>query len=670
MTMNSKIYRQGDSRWSKLPYPTKAYSFGGNGCGCCAVTHCVIELDKYKNYTPADVRKYMVQFATKGHGTLWNGITKGLEHYGYKVHWKQSDSMSDIYKVLEKSLKRGVILFGSTKGPDGTVWTSSGHYIAFVDYRIKDGKHQFYLKDSGARHHDKWFTYEKSMRGDVRNVWICTGLKDEEPKPAPTPTPEPKKEETKPTVTTEKVIDVSYVQKNIDWDKVKKDGVKGVIVRCGYRGYGSGKLMEDSQYLNHIKGAYKAGLKVGVYFFTEAISKAEGKEEAAYAIKQVKKSGVKLSYPIAVDTEQINASNPTPRANTSKLSKAKRTEAIKGFCEEVKAEGYEPMIYASTDWLNNQLDMSKLPYKVWVAQYNDKVTYKGSYVMWQYSSKGKVSGISGVVDMNKCYLKTTPVTPVKYEIPTAAEIKTASNAGIRKRMARQADKIAADDRYHYVRWSDDKKTHECPICHDHKPGKYFGWNCIGFSFHTWHHAGLKSNCSCGVITDGQSEKILNAKTDADAVKIAQDRIGLNAVSVIRNKDGIPTTKLQKGDIGLLFKGTDYYHTIFLKGGDKYADCTHGRTDQIKTNNTLSAEQKKNLKVVIRYTGGYNYLQKDDEGVAVEKVQKWLNGHGFNCGTVDGKFGDKTDAALRAMQKHYNLTVDGKCGQKTLAIMSL
>ena len=398
--MNSKIYRQADSRWGSLPYPTKRYSFAGNGCGCCAVLHCIIEQDKYKNYTPKDIRPYMVQYATKGNGTLWSGITKGLEHYGYNVHWRQSDSMSDIFKVLKNSLKRGVILFGSDRGPDGTCWTTGGHYIGFVNYKIdSNGRHWFYLKDSGGREHDGWWCYEKSMRGDVRNVWICTSLKD-------APEKEEKKEEKK--TTTEKVIDVSFNQTNVNWDKVKADGVKGVIVRCGFRGYGSGKLQEDSQFMNHIKGASKVGLKVGVYFFTEAINAKEGKEEAIYTLELIKKAGIKLSYPIAIDTENINATNPVPRANSSKLSKANRTKAIMGFCEYIKSQGYEPMIYASTSWFNNQLDMSQLPYKVWCAQYYKECQYKGKYIMWQYSSTGKVSGISGNVDMNHYYGELTP----------------------------------------------------------------------------------------------------------------------------------------------------------------------------------------------------------------------------------------------------------------------
>lgn len=182
--MNSTIFRQSDSRWGSLPYPAKPYTLSRSGCGCCAVTHCVIELTKCWNYTPADVRKYMVKFATKGNGTLWAGISKGLVYYGYKVHWRSADSMSDIFKVIEASpIKRGVILFGSTKGPDGTVWTNDGHFIAFADYKVEGGKHYFYLKDSGGRHRDFWWQYEKSMRGDVRQVWICTGTKEAQ-KPA------------------------------------------------------------------------------------------------------------------------------------------------------------------------------------------------------------------------------------------------------------------------------------------------------------------------------------------------------------------------------------------------------------------------------------------------------------------------------------------------------
>lgn len=174
--MNGKIFRQFDSKWGDLPYPTKNSPFSGNGCGACSVLHCIIERPKYKQYTPKDILKYMKQFAVPGHGTEWEGIYKALKHYGMKdVKWfGTSDPMKDIFTELNKGSRIGVILFGSTPGPDGTVWTEDGHYIAFTAYKVKDGKHYFCLKDSGPRRHDGWYCYEKSMAGDVRQVWTCT----------------------------------------------------------------------------------------------------------------------------------------------------------------------------------------------------------------------------------------------------------------------------------------------------------------------------------------------------------------------------------------------------------------------------------------------------------------------------------------------------------------
>ena len=176
MTMNnSKIYRQADSRWGKLPYPTKKYTFAHNGCGCCAVTHNAIEVPKYRNYTPADVRKYMVQFATKGHGTTWNGITKGLQHYGYTV--KMTDSMTTVFNAVKKTgaPKQGVFLFTSKLGGSAKVrWTGGGHYVAFLDAKYEDGDYWFYTKDSGGRHRDGWHSYKRHMKGAIRKVWVCT----------------------------------------------------------------------------------------------------------------------------------------------------------------------------------------------------------------------------------------------------------------------------------------------------------------------------------------------------------------------------------------------------------------------------------------------------------------------------------------------------------------
>ena len=207
----------------------------------------------------------------------------------------------------------------------------------------------------------------------------------------------------------ERVIDISEFQSTINFKKVKAAGVTGVIVRCGRRGAGDAKLKEDTRFMEHITGAHKAGLKVGIYMFTEAVNAKEGKEEAQYAISLMNKAGVPLSYPIGIDSEDVfwkeNGKTCKGRANSGVLSKAKRTEAIKAFCEEIKRQGYDSMIYASLVWFSNQLDMSKLPYNVWCAQYYSKCEYKGKYIMWQYTSEAKVKGISDNVDMNYWYGK-------------------------------------------------------------------------------------------------------------------------------------------------------------------------------------------------------------------------------------------------------------------------
>ena len=103
-------------------------------------------------------------FAYPNQGTSWDGIKLTLEHYGYDVvHIGINDPMSKAWKELNKGDRMGVILFLGGSGPNGTVWTTGGHYVAFTDYKVKDGKHYMYMKDSGGRDHDGWYSYENSM---------------------------------------------------------------------------------------------------------------------------------------------------------------------------------------------------------------------------------------------------------------------------------------------------------------------------------------------------------------------------------------------------------------------------------------------------------------------------------------------------------------------------
>ena len=190
-------------------------------------------------------------------------------------------------------------------------------------------------------------------------------------------------------------IDVSKWQGEIDWKSVAGAGVDFAIIRCGYRGSSSGTLVEDPYFKKNIEGATKNGIKVGVYFFTQAITAAEAVEEASMAIELVK--GYRLQLPIFVDTEKSGGRG-------DKLSRSARTNIVKAFCETVKNAGYKPGVYSGRSWYNDNLNADELSsYHIWVAQYGTECAYTGHYDIWQYTDKGTIPGISGKVDMNIAY---------------------------------------------------------------------------------------------------------------------------------------------------------------------------------------------------------------------------------------------------------------------------
>ncbi|MDY3015200.1 MAG: GH25 family lysozyme [Evtepia sp.] len=190
-------------------------------------------------------------------------------------------------------------------------------------------------------------------------------------------------------------IDVSRYQGNIDWKQVKQAGVDFAIIRLGYRGYGSGALVMDPYFEKNITEARQAGIKVGVYFFSQAITAEEGAEEARYALDALK--GRKLDYPIVFDWEPYDSSlNP----RTEGLSDEILTQCAVAFCETVKEAGYQPMVYSNLSYFYLHFDLSKLTeYPFWLAQYNEKPSFYYHFDIWQYGEL-PVPGIQGNVDMN------------------------------------------------------------------------------------------------------------------------------------------------------------------------------------------------------------------------------------------------------------------------------
>jgi hypothetical protein len=163
--------------------------------------------------------------------------------------------------------------------------------------------------------------------------------------------------------------------------------------------------------------------------------------------------------------------------------------------------------------------------------------------------------------------------------------------------------IAANDNWRYIYWNE-KYGHECAICHPHG-GENHGWQCIGFAIACWHHGGLPIPCNCGVIDNATGEKILKAKTDAEALRIAREHLKIKDIEVIRNnKKAIPKEKAKPGDIALLFDGTTYHHTYIIMSSTKIADSTKCKNpkDDIRADRNFGGRYVSGMKVLIRYTG--------------------------------------------------------------------
>jgi len=168
----SKDFKQYDSRWGLVGYPYSPYTVRGSGCGPTSIADIVCDSPKYKGITPKAVAVYMrgKGYAIPGQGSTWDGITQTLKHYGFKV--QRPDTVPEFYKLI-KAGKTGILLVNSRYAPDGTQWTSGGHYVACVGAKKKNGKMWFKTYDPGGRGHSGWYCYENSMKGCLNQLWTA-----------------------------------------------------------------------------------------------------------------------------------------------------------------------------------------------------------------------------------------------------------------------------------------------------------------------------------------------------------------------------------------------------------------------------------------------------------------------------------------------------------------
>lgn len=224
-------------------------------------------------------------------------------------------------------------------------------------------------------------------------------------------------------------IDVSKYQGTIDWKKVKESGVEFAMVRVGYRAKSTGEIFEDPTARYNMQEAQAAGIRLGAYFFSSAVTEEEARAEAAFTRDIVAR--YKITYPIAYNCEDFQS----PDSRQYGLDAAARTALACAFLDEIASAGYTPMFYASKGELEGNAqwntDVLAGKYKIWVAQYPEQPypqtaasSYSGAHAMWQYTSQGTVAGISRKTDVNVAYFGYVKEAEAKDETP--AETVTAN----------------------------------------------------------------------------------------------------------------------------------------------------------------------------------------------------------------------------------------------------
>ena len=192
------------------------------------------------------------------------------------------------------------------------------------------------------------------------------------------------------------IIDVSSHNGVIDWANVRGN-IEAAVIRLGYRGYSKGTISYDDRYKENRTACEQCGIPFSLYFFPCSITDEEAMEEADFIIREC--VGMNYVLPVFLDSEVAETKFGSGRADN--LSRSDRTRFLKIICDRLQAAGIPAGIYASKSWFTYQLDISMLPYSIWVAQWGDKLTFTGEYVLWQYTSEGTVPGISGRVDLSR-----------------------------------------------------------------------------------------------------------------------------------------------------------------------------------------------------------------------------------------------------------------------------
>lgn len=196
-------------------------------------------------------------------------------------------------------------------------------------------------------------------------------------------------------------VDVSSHQGKIDWQAAAADGIEFAFIRAGYRGYETGRLAEDSRFIENAEGAYAAGIEVGLYFYSQALTEQEAREEAEYLVSCIEELNAEITLPLVFDWELPEGEN----VRTEELSGEEQTRCCEAFCAAVREAGYEAAYYSSVNTAIFRYDLAALHDEtLWLAQYTDEPDFPYRHDIWQFTCFGKVDGIDTYTDLNLMFI--------------------------------------------------------------------------------------------------------------------------------------------------------------------------------------------------------------------------------------------------------------------------
>lgn len=363
-------------------------------------------------------------------------------------------------------------------------------------------------------------------------------------------------------------MDVSQHNGKINFKKAKRDGIEFVFIRVGYTGYtkSSFSLNLDKKYKTYIKDATKAGLKVGVYWYSQSTKVSEAKKEANALLKAIK--GYSITMPVVFDYEF--ADTKKGRLDSAKLSKTNMTANALAFLNTVSNAGYDACIYASENFLEEHLYANQISsnFKVWLANYSSKTNYKGDYEFWQHTAKGRVSGMRGNVDINFWY-KGENSTYLGTQVYTGAPIECGVYAAIDGReLVENVD--------YTLTYSNNINIGTARIT----------LNGIG------EHKGLKQNYTFNIVPD-KVKNVAHISSENTSLKLSWDSVSgadayvITAESINNIKTFTKTVYGRtEGEIDGLIDGNEYIVTVRALGYDSKGNALSGEpSDYISSKTT-------------------------------------------------------------------------------------